>query len=228
MPINLHLFSNPGKVDISYIVESSRPYLEKAKDPVIAFMPLASLYAERWLEYTKTTFKGLGRVETINAELMSQKEIETVLRDCSVIYISGGNTFLLNHRLHTSGVMPYLRKKIQAGLPVVGFSAGTMVCGQNILTAFDMNTVSTNFFDGLKASPFNFSCHYPLDLHGQSEKDEWLSDYHFFNDNPIVMMCDDSYVRVDGNKTTLVRGEAYIWRKEQEKEKLEEGKVIPA
>lgn len=214
-------------MDISYIVESSRPYLEKAKKPLIAFMPLASLYAERWLEFTKDAFKGLGQIETINAELMSTKEIETILRDCSVVYISGGNTFLLNHRLHTSGIMPYLRKKIQAGLPVVGFSAGTIVCGQNILTANDLNTVSTSFFEGLKVSPFNFFCHYPLDSHGQSIMDEWLSDYHFFNDNPIVMMCDDSYIRVNGNKTTLVHGEAYIWRKEQEKEKLEERKVIP-
>lgn len=226
MPLNLHLFSNPGKMDIRYIVESSRPYLEKAKEPVIAFMPLASLYAERWLEQTKTAFKGLGRVETINAELMTQKEIESVLRDCSVVYISGGNTFLLNHRLHTSGVMSYLRKKIQAGLPVVSFSAGTIVCGQNILTANDLNTVPTQFFEGLKVLPFNFFCHYPLDMHGQSVQDEWLSDYHFFNDNPIVMMCDDSYIRVDGSKTTLVHGEAYIWRKEGEKEKLDEGKLI--
>jgi hypothetical protein len=31
---------------------------------------------------------------------------------------------------------------------------------------------------------------------------------------------------VDGKKTMLVRGEAWIWRKDQEKEKLEEGKLI--
>lgn len=226
-PINLHLFSTPGKMDIGYIVEASRPYLEKSKDdPMVAFLPLASLYAERWLEVTKASFKNLARVENISAELMSQKEIETILRDCSVVYISGGNTFLLNHRLHASGIMPYLRKKVQAGLPLVAFSAGAMVCGPNILTSFDMNTVGTTSFEGLKASPFNFSCHYPLDGHGQSMKDEWLRDYYFFNDNPILMMCDNAYIRVDGNKTTLIRGEAYIWRKDQEKEKLEEGKLI--
>ncbi|MBL8078040.1 MAG: Type 1 glutamine amidotransferase-like domain-containing protein [Anaerolineales bacterium] len=227
-PINLHLFSTPGKMDIGYIVEASRPYLENKDDPMVAFLPLASLYAERWLEVTKASFKNLGRVENINAELMSQKEIEAILRDCSVVYISGGNTFLLNHRLHASGIMPYLKKKIQSGLPLVGFSAGAMVCGPNILSSFDMNTVGTTFFDGLKAAPFNFSCHYPLDGHGQSMKDEWLRDYHFFNDNPILMMCDNAYVRIDGAKATLVRGEAYIWRKDEEKEKLEEGKLIKA
>lgn len=225
-PINLHLFSTPGKMDISYIVEACRPYLEKKADPTIAYLPLASLYAERWLEVTKASFKNLGRVENISAELMSQKEIETILRDCSVVYISGGNTFLLNHRLHASGIMPYLRKKIQAGLPLVGFSAGAMVCGPNILSSFDMNTVGTNFFEGLKAAPFNFSCHYPLDAHGQAVKDEWLRDYHFFNDNPLLMMCDNAYVKVEGSKTKLVRGEAYLWRKDEEKAKIDEGGTI--
>ena len=227
MPPDLHLFSSPGQNDISYIVEASRLYLEDGDDPVIAFMPLASLNGEQWLEYTKAQFDGLARIQIINTELMSQKEIEAVLRDCSVAYISGGNTFLLNHRLHVSGVMPYLRKKVQAGLPVVGFSAGAILCSPNILTSTDMNNVGTSYFEGMNATQFNFSPHYPLDEFGQSIKDEWLSDYHFFNDNPVIMLADEAYVKVDGKKTTMVRGEAWILRKDQEKEKLEEGKLIP-
>jgi hypothetical protein len=35
-----------------------------------------------------------------------------------------------------------------------------------------------------------------------------------------------AYVKVDGKKTTLVRGEAWVLRKGQEKEKLEENKLI--
>jgi len=226
MAPNLHLFSTPGRNDISDIVEASRPYLESKDDPVVAYMPLASLYVEKWLEQNKTAFKGLARFETINAELMPQKDIEKILRDASLVYIPGGNTFLLNHRLHVCGIMFYLRKRIQAGLPLVGFSAGAILCGPNILTSNDMNTVATSSFEGLNATQFNFSPHYPLDNYGQTMKDEWLSDYHFFHDNPIVMMSDGAYVKVDGKKTTLVRGEAWIWRKDQEKEKLEESKLI--
>ena len=225
-PINLHLFSNAGRSDLSDIVEVSRPYLEDKDDPVVAYMPLASLYAEKWLGQNETAFKGLARLQMVNTELMRQKEIEDILRDASLVYIPGGNTFLLNHRLHISGISLYLKKKIQAGLPLVGFSAGSIVCGPNILTSKDMNTVSTSFFEGLNVTPFNFSPHYPLDSYGQSVKDEWLADYHFFHDNPIIMLSDGAYVKVDGKKTALVRGEAWIWRKDEEKEKLEEGKLI--
>ncbi len=226
MPINLHLFSTPGKNDIADVVEASRPYLEDKRDPIMAYLPLASLYAERWLELNESAFKGLARLKLVSAELMTQKEIETILRDASLVYVPGGNTFLLNHRLHLSGVLPFLKKKIQAGLPLVGFSAGTMVCGPNILTSADMNTVGTSFFEGLNLTPFNFSVHYPLDAGGQSVKDDWLADYHFFHDHPIVMLSDGAYVKVDGKKITLVRGEAWIWRKDEEKERLEEGRLI--
>jgi hypothetical protein len=40
------------------------------------------------------------------------------------------------------------------------------------------------------------------------------------------MLSDGAYIKVDGKKTTLVRGDAWILRKDEDKEKLEQGKVI--
>ena len=224
--MHLHLFSTPGENDIRYIVEASRPYLEDKDEPIVAYVPLASLYAERWLESNEKSFRGLARLESVNTELMTQKEIEEVLRRASLVYVPGGNTFLLNHRLHISGVMPYLRKKVQAGLPFVGFSAGAILCGANILTANDMNTVETPHFEGLNLIPFNFFVHYADDGYGQSVHDDWLSDYYFFHDNPVLLLNDRAYVKVNGKKAVLVRGEAWILRKGMEKERLEQGKAI--
>ena len=224
--MNLNLFSTPIENDLQDVIEASRPYLEDKDDPVIAYLPLASLYAEKWHEFNQRAFEGLGELKEINAELMNQRESEEIIREAALVYITGGNTFLLNHRLYASGVMPYLKKKVQNGLPVVGVSAGMVLCGPNILTSRDMNTVETTFFNGLSASPFNFLAHYPKDAYGQSVLDVWLGDYHFFHDNPVVMLCDDGYIKMDGKKTFLVRGEAYIQRKDQEKERLEEGKII--
>lgn len=223
--MNLHLFSNPGD-NIRNVIEVSRPYLENKDEPTVAYLPLASLYAEKWLEDNERAFKGLAWLETVNAELMTQKEIEEIIRRAALLYIPGGNTFLLNHRLHTSGVMPYLRKKIQSGLPLIGFSAGTVLCGPNILTSKDMNTVETPHFDGLNLVPFNFFVHYADNAYGQSVHDDWLADYHFFHDHPVILLSDGAYVKVDGKKTTLVRGDAWILRKDSEKEKLVQGKLI--
>jgi peptidase E len=223
--MNLHLFSDPGE-NVRNIVEASRPYLEDRDDPTVAYMPLASLYVERWLEEAERAFNGLAHLESVNAELMMQNEIEEIIRRAALVYVPGGNAFLLNHRLHVSGVLPYLQKQVRSGLPLVGFSAGMIVCGPNMLTSTDMNNVGTTYFESLNVSPFNYFAHYPLDAYGQSVKDEWLADYHFFHDNPVIMLSDGAYVKVEGKKTTLVRGEAYILRKDLEKEKLEEGESI--
>jgi len=226
--IKLHLLSTPGNRDIRWVLEACRAYLANKSEPTVAFLPQAWLNVHHWLDYTVRSFEKLARLELIDTEQMDLPAMEAVLRRAHVVYISGGNTFLLNHRLHVSGLMPFLRKKVQAGLPVVGFSAGMIVCGPNILTAKDLNAVETTYFSGLDASPFNFFAHYMPDTYGESEHDGWLSDYHTFQDNPVLMLSDGAYVKVEGKKTSLVRGEAWILRRGAGKEKLEEGKVIPA
>lgn len=224
--MELHLFCIPGQNDIRYVVEAARPYLEDKDDPVVAFLPQAWLNVNHWLDYTVRAFDGLAQVEVIDTERMELPEMEAILRRAHVAYISGGNTFLLNHRLHVSRLMPYLKKKVQGGLPVIGFSAGTILCGPNILTSNDLNSLATPSFDALNLTPFNFFVHYGDESFTQAIQDDWLSDYHVFNDNPVILMCDNAYVKVEGKKTSLVRGEAYILRRDQEKERLAEGKLI--
>ena len=207
---------------MEWVIEACRPYLENKAEPLLAYLPLASLFAERSLDETESCFRGLARVVTINTETMELSEMESVLRRADAAYIPGGNTFLLNHRLHISHLFDYLQQKLQAGLPLVGVSAGTVLCGPNILTSNDLNMVGTSYFNGLNLTPFNFNMHYT----GGAQKDEWLSDYRPFHDNPMVLMEDDAYIRVHGKSTRLVRGEAWIWRAGQEKERLVAGKEI--
>ena len=221
MPLNLHLFSTPGERDIRYIVDTSRPHLEHKSEPLVAYLPLASL-SNRWQEFTEKAFKGLAHLETVNTETMTFSEMEAILRRAHVVYIPGGNTFLLAHRLHASRLMPYLRKKVLSGLPLVAFSAGAILCGPNILTSHDMNMVETTNFSGLNLAPFNFHAHYVDDI----DSDDWLSDFHVFQPTPIILLEDGAYIHVDGKKTSLVRGEAWVLRRGQEKEKIAVGSEI--
>ena len=223
--MNLHLFSSPGeRDDIRYIIDAAKPYLAGKLDAVVAYLPMASLYGEEWLERTEKFFDGLARVEMLNTELMELPEMESILRRATLVYVPGGNTFLLNHRLYISHLMPYLSKKIQAGLPLVAFSAGTILCGPNILTSNDLNSVETPHFDALNATPFNFNVHYIGDL----ERDNWLVDYHVFHDNPVIIMADGSYIKIEGRKTQLVVGDAWLLRKGHEKERIKPGAWITA
>ena len=223
--MNLHLFSTPGREDIRYIIESSRPYLEGKERPVVAYLPAGSL-SNTWQDLTEKAFRGLALVETINTELMALPEMEAILRKAALVYIPGGNTYLLNHRLHISKFVDYLRKKVNAGMPLVAFSVGTVLCGPNILTSNDINMVASPYFTGLDVTPFNFSVHAPQDELSRRAKNNWLTDYHVFYDNPVLLLADGAYVRVEGRKTTLVWGNAWVLRKGKDLEMLAEGEVI--
>ena len=221
MPTNLHLFSTPGDRDIRYIVDASRVYLAGHADALVAYLPLASL-SDEWQALTEKAFKGLARVAVLNSETMTFSEMEEIVRRAHVLYIPGGNTFLLAHRLYVSRWMPYLRKKILAGLPLLGFSAGSILCGPNILTSPDMNMIETPHFSGLNLMPFNLYVHYDDDI----ESDDWLSDFHVFQPNPIILLADAAYLRVENKRVSLVRGDAWVLRKNQEKEKIISGQEI--
>lgn len=226
--MKIHLFSTPGREsehDIGYILDASREYLEGKDDPLVAYLPAASL-GDTYQAFTEKSFSGMAKVVTINPEVMTLPEMETVIRQAALLYIPGGNTFLLNHRLQLSNVKEYLRKKVKAGLPLVAFSAGTVLCGPDILTSNDMNSVETTYLNGLNLLPFNFNPHYPADEIERLRKDDWLSEYHVFHENPIVMLADGAGIQVDGKKIHLSQGEAWILRKNQEKERLNTGEQI--
>ncbi len=222
--VDLHLFSTPGPDEtLDWVVDACRPYLENKAKATLAILPLASLYADRLIQETEKAFQGLAHLQAIDSEEMDAAEAEAILRRAAAAYIPGGNTFLLNHRLHISRLFPYLRQKLQAGLPLIGVSAGGVLCGPNILTSNDLNMVPTPHFDGLGLAPFNFNMHYT----DTAERDNRLLDYQVFHENPIILMEDGAYVRIQGKSTVLVRGRAWIWRAGQEKERLESGREIP-
>jgi peptidase E len=193
--MQLHLFSSPGEGDIRYILEASRPYLAAAAQPVVAYLPAAS-WRSNWLTYTQKAFAGLGEVAYINTESMSQAEIHAILDRATVLYISGGNTFLLNHRLHHYGLMAELRRRLLAGLPLVAFSAGSIICGPNLLTTNDMNLCAT-------------------DEAAQANQDDWLLDYHAYHDNPILALQDGAYLYVDERELTVKAGVCWLLEKGQ-------------
>ena len=70
--------------------------------------------------------------------------------------------------------------------------------------------------------------HYVEDAYLRALHDDWISDYHVFHDNPLIIMADGSYIKVEGRKISLVRGDAWLLRKGEEKEKLAPGGLIPA
>jgi len=193
--MQLHLFSSadPERA-LAWAVETCAQCLNGKQGATIAYLALGSLFTERSLARIEKAFADVARIEAINTETMELSVMEGILRRAALAYMPGGNATLLNHRLHVSRLMPSLRKKARNGLPVVAVEAGAVVCGPNILTSNDLNLVPTPHFDGLDITPFNLHVAYTDD----AQRDSWLAEYHAFHDNPILMLEDGAYIKIEG------------------------------
>ncbi len=223
--MELHLLCIPGERDIRYILDASRPHLAAQAQPVVAYLPAAS-YGKNWLEYTEKAFQGLAKVELIDAEAMEPGEVEAILDRAGVLYISGGNTFLLSHRLHEHRLAEMIRSRVLGGLPIVAFSAGTILCGPNILTSNDMNMCGTFHFGGLDLVLYNFYVHYPAEEQARVQRDEWLAEYFAYHANPILIMDDGAYLKASQEEITVVRGNCWLLEKDAPKKAVEIGQKL--
>lgn len=214
MKTHLHLLSTPGERDIRYVLAALndiRAVQPGSSGPLkVAYVPWASTVDGFWLNYTRRAFDGLAKVVFLHPDHTSPAQAKAVFSDVTAVYISGGNTFLLNDRLHTSGVFDVLLEGVLDGLPVIGFSAGAILCGPNILTSHDINLPPTTHFTALGALPHNILPHYPTEPNAQADADDWLGDYFVRHTNPVLALSDGARAVWQNERLLIKAGPAWV------------------
>ena len=79
-----------------------------------------------------------------------------------------GNTFVLVNELQTNNLIEPIKTAISTGVPYLGTSAGSNICGISMQTTNDMPIVYPTSFDTLGLIPFNINPHY-LDIDPQKQ-----------------------------------------------------------
>lgn len=146
------------------------------------------------------------------------------LAGVDALFMGGGNTYALLMRLRRSGLLAAIRRRVRAGMPYVGASAGSNVAGPTILTTNDWNVVGLARFDALGLVGFNVNPHYkeadPLMAAFSETRDDRIREYHVVNRNPVVGLEEGALVRVEGAAATALgtarvklfrRGAAPVW-----------------
>jgi peptidase E len=189
------LFSSAPEPSPSALVELVLRMLGERKHPLIAYLPAGNLQ-RHFVREVKGFFRGIAEVSAIKPEIHPIKRVLSILDHADLLLIPGGNTYLMAQRLHKIGLVGELRQRIVDGLPLVTLSAGTVLCGQDILTTNDINCCGCTQFEGLQLFPFNFNVHYPSSpIEAQQERDERLEEYQFFHDTPILALEDGACVQ---------------------------------
>src|SRR5262249_7289319 len=130
-----------------------------------------------------------------------------VLAGVEAVFMGGGNTYALLMRLRRSGLLAAIRRRVRAGMPYAGASAGSNVAGPTILTTNDWNVVGLARFDALGLVPFNINPHYlETDLAmapGSETRDDRIREYHVVNGNPVLGIEEGTWVRVEDAAVTV-------------------------
>jgi len=224
--MRLHLFSSPGEGDIQAILRASAPYLSARPDPLLAYLPAASLQGD-WLDYTRGAFAGLATVDLLDVNRLTPAGLAERLDHATALYVPGGNTYYLFQRLHRLGLMEPLARAARAGLPLIAFSAGAILCGADVLTSNDLNCCACTTFAGLGLIPYNILPHYPADLAQRADLDAAVAEYHVFHSTPVLALADGAVLRVQGSALELAHGPAWLLQAGQARHRLPLG-PLPA
>ena len=122
--------------------------------------------------------------------------------------MAGGNTFHLLYHLYGAKIIEPIRDKIFAGIPYMGWSAGSNVACPSIKTTNDMPIIEPPVFDALNLVPFQINPHY-LDTHPEGHGGETREDRinEFIEVNPEVYVAglrEGSILRVEGDDIKLL------------------------
>ena len=193
----------------------------------ILFVPYARPSGISHLEYTE---KAKNVFKILNLEIIdyTDEDLRESLEKCDGIFAGGGNTFLLLNKLYQYSLIDILKNKINSGIPYLGTSAGSNICGMTIGTTNDMPIVHVKSLEALGIIDFNINPHYldPIDgfEHMGESRETRINEFHKFNDQFVIGLREGSYLQVEGDDIYL-KGlkHAVIFKKENEKFEIESG-----
>ena len=150
------------------------------------------------------------RVESLHA--VKPRDARKAVEAAEAVFVSGGNTFLLLRELYDRNVVGLLARRVQAGLPYAGSSAGANIGGIEIGTTndFPITDVPTRRSLGLMEAVYN--PHHPdrheADAFGSRQ---WkIRQYARYNpDKPVLGINNAGMVSVRGSALTL-KGEGAL------------------
>ena len=131
-----------------------------------------------------------------------------MIREAEAICVGGGNTFALAKKMQEQGLMRAILRKIKAGTPYVGWSAGSNVACPTICTTNDMPIVEPESFKAVGAVKFQINPHY-LDAnpegHAGETREQRILEY--IEANPrrwVAGLREGCMLRYDGGRLELI------------------------
>lgn len=173
----------------------------------ILFIPYAQpggISCDEYAQKAQEAFSKIGK-KLVGLHTFSDQKL--ALNQAKGLFTGGGNTFRLVNALYQNNIMEVLRKVILDGIPYLGTSAGSNICGLTMQTTNDMPIVYPPSFKTLGILPFNLNPHY-LDpdtnsTHMGETRETRIKEFHSMNTLPVVGLREGSWLEVKADKIYL-------------------------
>lgn len=197
----------------------------------VIFIPYARPGGITHDEYTEKAAKAFHKIGKKLIGLHTFKNLVEALQNAKGVFTGGGNTFVLVNALYRLELMQPLREAIFNGLPYLGTSAGSNICGVSMQTTNDMPIVYPPSFKTLGAIPFNLNPHYldpdPNSKHMGETRETRIAEFHTQNTVPVVGLREGSWLRVNGDEIILKgKLKARVFEQGKEPYEIESGAFL--
>jgi len=154
---------------ISNSTNPGEPYLDYPKHRIKEFLgdrhvkALFIPYAAVTFSYDDYELKVRDRFREVGHDVISihhYTDPVSAVQKASAIVVGGGNTWMLLKLLRDNKLIEPVRKKVLAGTPYIGWSAGSNVACPTIRTTNDMPVVQPSSFRAFNLIPFQINPHY--------------------------------------------------------------------
>ena len=201
----------------------------------VLFVPFASddhdTYTSRMQDFLGPDGPSMVGIHTFEDQ-------QSAVRDAEGIYVGGGNSFLLIRDLHEIGLIAPIRKRVLAGAPYLGVSAGSNVASPSMMTTNDMPIVLPPSFDSFGIVPFQINPHYhpgkvlfmdgdEVANHFGESRAQRIAEFHRHDSTPVLGMWEGSFVHWDGSKGRLT-GRATAFSPDEEPIEIPDGSEFDA
>ena len=181
--------------------------------------------------YEKKVNEKFGEMGYAIRSVHKEKDPVAAVNKAEAIAVGGGNTFYLVYMLHKTGLMKAIRDRALAGVPYMGWSAGSNVACPTLRTTNDMPIMEPDSFDCMNLVSFQINPHY-LDAnpegHGGETRQQRIEEFLTVNREEVVVgLREGTLLQLEGNDLML-KGQRpmRVFRFGEEPQEYEPGKDI--
>ncbi len=208
--MRLLLLSNSRNAGAGYLEHAERliaEFLGERRHRLL-FLPFAAVRVnfDAYAARVRRRFAALGHT-LIGAHRVP---LAKAIGEAEGFVVGGGNTFCLLDALQRRRVLAAMTRRVRAGVPYIGWSAGSNLACPTIRTTNDMPIVEPRSLAAMRLVPFQLNPHYTervLTRHGGESRDERIAEFLVRNPHLAVLgVREGSAVRVEGRRASLELG----------------------